>query len=68
MLKTLFDLKIFNFCHDIFGHVRRQFHEETKISFKSYNIADWETNKYTYCPVSQKVKATRQEIWPVNRI
>ena len=46
MLKALFVLKIFNFCPDIFGHVRGRLHVEVKINFKIDNIADWEKNNY----------------------
>ena len=55
ILKALFVLKIFKFLSQLFGHVGK--------TAKIHDPTTWFTNKqlqYTYCPISHKVKATRQ--------
>ena len=50
ILKALFILKIFKFLSRLFGHVRNSWR---------HNLV-YKQSQYTYCPISQKVKATRQ--------
>ena len=38
ILKTLFVLKISNFCPDFFGYVEKRFDEKRKVNFKVYKI------------------------------
>ena len=38
-----------NFCSDFFVHVRNQFDKSAKVNFKTFYIANWETNHYN-CP------------------
>ena len=33
---------------------------KAKVNFKIYDVTDWTTNNYKYCPIFQEVKATRQ--------
>ena len=39
-------LRSLNFCRDLYGHVRKRLDKQTKINFKSYDVINWETNKY----------------------
>ena len=43
--------------------IKNAFYQKAKINFKVYDVTDWEANNHnahTYCPISQKVKVTRQ--------
>ena len=46
MLKALFLLKIFKFLRRIFGHVKEPLDKKAKVSFKIYDVTDWEIDKY----------------------
>ena len=59
-LKALFVLKIFKFCPDSFGHVRKRLDKKAQVGFKIYDVINWET--YNYYPISQEVKATKQHL------
>ena len=43
ILKAPFLLKILNFCFDNFGHVRKRFDKKVRVSFKTYDVINWET-------------------------
>ena len=59
-LKALFALKIFKFLFWLFGHAENSLIKK-KVNFKIYNVTAWLTNlQYTYCAISQAVKAIRQ--------
>ena len=61
IFKALFNLKIFNFCPDIFGHVGKRLDEKAKANFKIYDVINFETNSYnTYCSISQEEKTVKQ--------
>ena len=46
-VKALFLRKKFSsFCTDIFGHVERRRDKKDKVSFKVYDIINWETIDY----------------------
>ena len=58
-LKALFDLDIFQFLLRIFGHVGKRLDRTAKENLKIYDVTNWITSSYTYCQISQEVKAIR---------
>ena len=63
IFKALFVLKIFNFFPDFFDHVGKRFDKKANVNFVIYDVTTWKTKLrhiLSYCPTSQKVKATRQ--------
>ena len=54
-------MRYLSFCHDVCGHAQKGFDKKAKVNFRIYDVTDWITNHYyTYCTISQEVKATRQ--------
>ena len=43
-LKTLFVLKIFNFCTDFFGHVGKRLAKKATVNLKIYGVISWTEN------------------------
>ena len=61
MLKSLFVLEIFSFLSRVFGYVEKRLDEKAMVYVKIYDVTDWTKQlQYTYCPISQEVKAIRQ--------
>ena len=62
IFKALFVLKIFEFLPWHFGIVEKRLDQKDKFHFKNFDVTTWLTNnyntQYTYCPISQEVKAT----------
>ena len=46
ILKVLFVLKIFTFFPDFFGYVEKRLDNKSKVNFKTYDVASWNTNNY----------------------
>ena len=69
-LKFLSVLKIFTFCPDFLGRVRKLIDKKTKPNLKIYDVTNWEINNYsTY--VVKYLKKRRQpdhEVFSVYRI
>ena len=69
-IKSVFDLKIFKFLSQLFGHAEKRFDQKVKVNFKIYDVTSCVTgncNGY----ITQYLTKQRQreeEIRPVNRI
>ena len=61
-VKSSFVLKIFKFLSRLFGHVGKtaSFEREGKFQNSWRHSLVYKQFQYTYCPISHKVKATRQ--------
>ena len=62
ILKAFFVPKIFQFYRDFLVMYKKQLDKKDKVNFKIHDVTTM-VNKllqYTYCPISQEVKATRQ--------
>ena len=46
ILKVLFVLKIFTIFPDFFGYVEKRLDNKSKVNFKTYDVASWNTNNY----------------------
>ena len=55
IVKALFLLKLFTFLSWLFGYAEKRLEMQANVNFKIYVVTDW-----TYCPISQEVKAVRQ--------
>ena len=42
----LFSLLLYYFCPDFFGRVEKWLDKKAKITFKSYDVIDWEANNH----------------------
>ena len=67
ILYALFVLKIFKFLISVlnfWGMQKKRLDQKNKVNFKIDDVTNWLTNNYNaqdiYCPISHKVKATRQ--------
>ena len=61
MLMLFLFLKHLHFCPNVFRHVGKGLEKKTKVNFKIYDVTECTTNNYNpHCPISQKVKLTRQ--------
>ena len=61
-LKVFFVLKIFKFLSWLFGHAQKTARLERSCEFQNpwrHNLANKQL-QYTFCPIPQEVKATRQ--------
>ena len=45
-LKSLFVLKTLKYLCQVFGHIQTRTDLKAKISFKIYDVINWETNNY----------------------
>ena len=62
LLKALFVLEIFTFCHG-FWFLEKRLDKKAMVNCKSYDVIEWTTNNYNaqnaQCPISQEVQVKR---------
>ena len=59
MLKALLVLEIFTLLSEPFGYIGKWLDKEARVNFKIYDVTDWTTNSYIFCPISEEVKIIR---------
>ena len=59
-LKACFVLKIFKCFVYFLVMQKKRLDQKTKVNFEIYDVLVWLTKNYAYCPISHKLKATRQ--------
>ena len=58
-VKSSFRRRYLNICPNSFAHMGKRPHKKSKVTFKIYDVKDWETNNYNK-HISQCLKKYRR--------